>query len=355
MRLSCLLTLACFSFVTEAFVLQKQQQPQTTSLNALGRVGELFREEVVEKPKKKVDNVGLFLAEAFGSDAGIDSCAIADMCAENVIFEDLSSSEPIVGRRAMEAALRQKFPVASRLVVERTAGNATTGGFTWRRECVGDDSKFGLRGTTYGRVEDGELVYLREASEPLFKAGELTEKLLRAATANMEKVKKKKTFVVSEPERASDIVEYLWLEASPKGAGPEVALSFFADDIIYEDFNYQEPFVGIDAVRNFIEAFDIPGVEFIPEEISGGADACCFTWKVLVNKADGPQGVSFYATNSDNKVSYVRDIPATKPAFLQQLAALIDPKLRVFQPRNSSTLLFPPSGGNGPPTTTTPL
>ena len=36
------------------------------------------------------------------------------------------------------------------------------------------------------------------------------------------------------------------------GATPAEALTFFADDIRYEDFNYYEPFVGLDKVP-FVE------------------------------------------------------------------------------------------------------
>ena len=41
------------------------------------------------------------------------------------------------------------------------------------------------------------------------------------------------------------------------------ALRLFADDILYEDFNYQKPFVGKPAVAAFVTAFDIPGLEFV--------------------------------------------------------------------------------------------
>ena len=48
------------------------------------------------------------------------------------------------------------------------------------------------------------------------------------------------------------IVRYLWEVAYPGGATPAEALTFFADDIRYEDFNYYEPFVGLDKVP-FVE------------------------------------------------------------------------------------------------------
>ena len=43
-------------------------------------------------------------------------------------------------------------------------------------------------------------------------------------------------------------MRYLWEVAYPGGATPAEALTFFADDIRYEDFNYYEPFVGLEKV-----------------------------------------------------------------------------------------------------------
>ncbi|KAH8058355.1 hypothetical protein JL722_6217 [Aureococcus anophagefferens] len=195
-----------------------------------------------------------------------------------------------------------------RIAVEKTAGNATTGGMTWRREKVGDSSVYGLRGTTYCRFDEGgKLLYVREGSEPLLKPGEATEALLKAVTAN----------------------------AYPKGATPAVALELFAEDIRYEDFNYPAPFLGKPAVKEFAEALDIPASTSCPWHSGGDVDggACCFTWIVKVNGQDGPKGILFYESDGAGKISYIRDIPATTPAPLQAIAALVNPELRVFSPR----------------------
>ena len=245
-------------------------------------------------------------------------------------------------------------------------------------------------------------MYAREASEPILKPGEATEALLKAVTASVEAPEKVPTYEVRSPVGAVEIADYLWNEAYPKGATPAVALELFADDIRYEDFNYPKPFLGkaeafrraemprversfsssivsstrverdqIPQVKAFVEAFDIPGIEFVPTELSGGDDAVCFTWKVLglcfdevsstrveerarefvsskklnhsrvlsqwlifaqvvVNGNDGPKGVSFYGSNAEGKVDYIRDIPATAPAPLQTLAGLVNPALRKF-------------------------
>ena len=84
-------------------------------------------------------------------------------------------------------------------------------------------------------------------------------------------------------------------------------------------------------------AFDIPGVDFVPLRVSEGDRAVAFTWKVVVNGQDGPSGISFYQVDDEGKVCYIRDIPAPsiKPPPLGTLAALYDPKLRVFSPREA--------------------
>ena len=48
------------------------------------------------------------------------------------------------------------------------------------------------------------------------------------------------------------------------------ALTFFADEVLYEDFNFEAPFRGRESVRAFLTEFDIPGLKFIPRDISDG-------------------------------------------------------------------------------------
>lgn len=81
---------------------------------------------------------------------------------------------------------------------------------------------------------------------------------------------------------------------------------FFAEDIRYEDFNYPKPFLGKPQVKEFVEAFDLPGIDFVPTELSKGDDACCFTWIVKVNGNAGPKGVSFYGSNTAGQIDYIR-------------------------------------------------
>ena len=91
-------------------------------------------------------------------------------------------------------------------------------------------------------------------------------------------------------------------------------------------------------VAEFVTAFDLPGVDFVPLRISEGERACAFTWLVRVNGADGPQGVSFYEVDESGAVVFIRDIPAPsiKPPPLAALAATVDPLLRVFTPRQTA-------------------
>ena len=72
----------------------------------------------------------------------------------------------------------------------------------------------------------------------------------------------------------------------------------------------------------------------MPERVSEGKDACAFTWRVLIGGEEGPKGVSFYSVKQ-GKVEFIRDLPAPAitPPPLATLAAVLQPKLRVFKPR----------------------
>jgi len=48
---------------------------------------------------------------------------------------------------------------------------------------------------------------------------------------------------------ASDLVKYLWTEAQYFDDYPECSIPFFADDVVYEDMIYKDPFVGKPAVE----------------------------------------------------------------------------------------------------------
>lgn len=198
----------------------------------------------------------------------------------------------------------------------------------------------GIRGTTYVELnEDGLVSYLREICEPLFKPGDATVELLKAIggdnTAKFDAVERR------SPSGASDICRYLWSELQGNAA-PSESLAFFAEEVLYEDFNYEMPMRGKAAVGEFLEKFaEIKALKFVAERFSDGNRACCFTWNVEISGAssDAPRtrGISFYELNNEGEIAYVRDIPESlaKPPPLQAIAAAIRPKLRVFQPRST--------------------
>eukprot|EP00438_Fugacium_kawagutii_P021611 Skav212195 [mRNA] locus=scaffold754:599424:601623:- [translate_table: standard] len=107
-------------------------------------------------------------------------------------------------------------------------------------------------------------------------------------------------------------------------APPKESLAFFADEVLYEDFNYELPLRGKGEVGDFLEKFaKIKALKFVAERFSDGGRACCFTWNVEIvgASADAPRirGISFYELNDAGKIIYVRDIPesVTKPPPLQ--------------------------------------
>ena len=300
-----------------------------------------------------------------------DSCAvtgrlcwsandIAAACAEDVEWEDLSfSSEPIVGRAAVFAHLaerqRRDEACGSRLVVERACDGRTAAGFTWHRSNDGGD--VGLRGTTFVEVDgDGRVVYVREIAEPLFKPGGGTARLLRAVAKPPATPPAPLGDARRAPTSASDLVAYLWLEVQGAADFRAEAARYFDRDIVYQDLNFDLPFVGLEHVASFLEEFDIPGLTFVPDRISDGEESCCFTWEVDlgVEGAARVKGVSFYECESipgmierrgedgvvsqvkgkEVRVTYVRDIleSTLKPPPLQALAAAIKPDLRTFKP-----------------------
>ena len=93
------------------------------------------------------------------------------------------------------------------------------------------------------RLNDGgEIQYVQEIPEPIFKPGNLTKDLLQAVTAGAEP-KPYTDFTPKTPTAANEIAKYLYVDlqnAEPK-AGMEELLRFLDDDIFYRDFNFEEP------------------------------------------------------------------------------------------------------------------
>ena len=366
--------------------------------------------------------------------------AVAAACSEDVEWVDMDLTEPVRGREAVERHLRAKWPLGSLLKVERLSDGASSGGFTWHREADGVSGS-GLRGVTYFELNgEGELAYVQEGSEPLFKLDTILEAFLTAANANrQDEAKPPRSYERQTPTTASGIARYLWevRRAAPRatataasshhpapalslecarhralvlvlvlvacpmhedqaadsrctsmcagrlpgrsdaergahtphlsppwrsklllgGAGlarspsptaaPSLlqALSFFSDEVVYEDFNYREPFVGLQAVSAYISLLDaFPQFTFLPERISDGDTGVCITWRCEVNGEPGPSGISYNQVDKSGKICFARDIPAPsiKPPPLAAVAARLSPQLRTFQPRAPLPSVAPP-------------
>jgi len=228
-------------------------------------------------------------------------------------------------------------------VIDDISDGAQACGFTWHLEET--DGSVGLRGTTFISLSKaGKINYLREIAESIYKPGQLTVEFLKVVGG--DNVQPISAYTKRTPQGAQQVVEYLWKEVNQGGAEPEEALKFFAEECIYEDFNYEEPLRGKAEVRAFLEEFqEIKSLRFVPERFSDGQQACCFTWHVEIAglPSDGPEirGISYYRLNDDGLISFVRDIAesAIKPPPLQALAAFLRPRLRTFLPNET----VPPS------------
>lgn len=268
--------------------------------------------------------------KCFSTEQG--AIAFGEACSFNVVYEDCFQPQPIVGKTPVTRYMLDK--VAARKgkgeirVDMMSDGNVACGfGWTWT-----SGNEEGLRGTTFaGLNEQGQIEYIREIPEPLFKPGDLTLTLLKAVTAAVER-KPAKSYTRRTPRNACDVVDYLF--NTVQGSSVDESMRMFDESIIYRDFNYEEVLTGKERVRKFIEDFSFPGIEFRAQRIDDGVNSCCFTWEVVL--ADAPEtikGISFYKLDpSTRKVSYVRDIPesAIKPPILGKLARDFRPGLGVF-------------------------
>jgi len=215
--------------------------------------------------------------------------------------------------------------------LDKISDGTTACGFAWT--WTNDKEEEGLRGTTFvGLNKAGEIDYIREIAEPLFKPGDLTLELLKAVTKDAPPTPKK-TYQKKNPSTANEVAKYLFLDV--QGADIDEAIRLFDESVLYRDFNYEDVLEGKAEVRQFIEDFSLPGITFRPDRFDDGVTSSCFTWDVcLAGQEQTVKGISFYELDSESKkITYVRDIPepSLKPPPLGKLARELRPGLGVFQ------------------------
>jgi hypothetical protein len=268
--------------------------------------------------------------ECFTSEMGAQT--FIEACATNILFEDCYEPQPFVGRQAVLNLIQNKIAMRQgkgRVRCDFISDGTSACGFAWTWVC-GDVE--GLRGTTYVELnQNGQIVYVREIPEPIFKPGDLTVELLKTITQGAEP-NPKVSFQEKQPKEASAIVKYLFNEV--QGQDVELAMKFFSNDVVYRDFNYENILCGKDEVKKFIQDFSFPGIRFNAQRFDDGIFSSCFTWEVvLMDAPDTIKGISFYQLDKESRlISYVRDVPesAIKPPILGKLARIMRPGLGVF-------------------------
>ncbi|CAE7763608.1 unnamed protein product [Symbiodinium sp. CCMP2456] len=239
---------------------------------------------------------------AGGLSSGEDLDAWVAAFAADCVYEDLYYAQPATGRQELRRRLLQEklLPKGARMILDHVSDGRSSCGFTWH-------------------IQQEGVAYVRELGEPLFKAGVLTEQLLQALTKDQPKKLRAASSTTQTPTTAPGIVKYLYGDVQDSGGD---AVRFYADDVVYEDMNYDTPFVGKTAVEGFLNRFqDIEGVTFVLEEVSDGEKAVGFTYHIdVAGQSRGIRGVTFYEIDDQGKVKYVRDVPesATKPPPVQQ-------------------------------------
>mmetsp|Transcript_1128 Transcript_1128/g.2410 ORF Transcript_1128/g.2410 Transcript_1128/m.2410 type:complete len:361 (+) Transcript_1128:175-1257(+) len=271
--------------------------------------------------------------KCFSKESG--ALAFGEVCAANCIYEDCFEPQPFVGKRAVTDHVLSKAGQKSGkgdVRIDKISDGSSACGFAWT--WVTEDGKEeGLRGTTFVELnENGEIQYIREIPEPLYKPGDLTLDLLKAVTKDAL-AKPPPAYESKTPQSANEVAKYLFCEV--QGGDVNESMRLFSDSIIYRDFNYDEVLRGKAEVRKFIEDFSFPGIEFKPERFDDGVFSTCFTWDVCLDgQEDSIKGISFYELDPESRlITYVRDVPesAIKPPPLGGLARALRPGLGVFQ------------------------
>ena len=260
---------------------------------------------------------------------------LLDACESNVVYQDGTQVNPIVGKSNVGSYLNNNKNYHQRRL-DKISDGTNACGFTWTWVT---DTEEGLRGTTFVQLNpaSGQIQYVCELAEPLYKPGDGTVDFFKLITKDYEPLEEEQDeLIIRTPTTASDIASYMFTEI--RGRNMTETLRFYENDITYQDFNYESSFHGIPEVKNFLEKFtSIKGVTFTPIQFDDGITSSCFLWKVQIMDApDDILGISFYETNPETgKICFIRDIPesAIKPPPLGTLARNFRPTLGVFTPK----------------------
>lgn len=276
--------------------------------------------------KSLVEEEGCFTSES-------GARAFGNACAFDVVYEDCYEPQPFVGKTPVTEHILNK--VAARkgkggFRIDKISDGSAACGFAWTWTS-GDEE--GLRGTTFVELNDnGEIQYVREIPEPIYKPGDLTLQLLKAVTEGTEP-RPPVSYEKRTPTVANEVAKYLYNDV--QGSSIDESMRFFDEGIVYRDFNYEDVLNGPAEVRKFIEDFTFPGITFRPQRFDDGIQSTCFTWEVVLEGApDTVKGMSFYELDPDTKkISYARDVPESsiKPPILGKLARQLRPGLGVFR------------------------
>jgi len=285
---------------------------------------------------------GFRLIESLVQDQKCFSCMdgakkFLDNCADTIVFDDRALKEPASGIAEVKDYLEQKVKQRQgrgSVRIDKLSDGTIACGFTWTWISGQEE---GLRGTTFVQLDtNGSIQKITEIPEPLYKPGDLTKALLEAVTKGSEWYEFQ-PFVSKEPKSASELAKYLYLDLQmvERTKGTDELERFWDPNIVYQDFNYKEPFVGPKRVRKLVEDFTFPGIEFRPVCFDDGINSTCFLWNVVLKNADETiTGISFLELDPESrKVVYIRDIPEPtfKPPAFGWLARKIRPGLGVFR------------------------
>ncbi|QDZ22587.1 hypothetical protein A3770_08p51050 [Chloropicon primus] len=247
----------------------------------------------------------------------------AGMLAEaGVLVEDLNEPVAFAGKEEAEDFLLKRYGAVDEgvtLVIDELTDGRRAVGVTWHLESDGKVVPNG-RGCTFLRIDDkGDIVYLRDAIEPASKPGEVAFGIMKVVLPLLRYVDTSRAtqwpenLSVQDEARdgeAARVVRAFYSAINRKEV--ETAMEYFADDCLYEDLNFPEPYRGKAKVKDLMqESCDsIPGdLVFCIDDISDGDRGVGVTWHLELDGKPFPfsRGCSLYKV-VDSRIVYARDL-----------------------------------------------